>query len=120
MEFGAPVLALALPVFASAQISQPPVQAPNNFNNIYQITGSAGLLCTVINWIFWLLIVFTIIFVLYAAFQYLTAAGNPEKVSAAGSTLIYAAVAVVVALIAKGLPLIVSSFIGGGLGSTGC
>ena len=67
----------------------------------------------IINWIFWLLIVLTIIFVLIAAFKYLTAGGDPEKVKSAGSTLLYAAIAVVVALIAKGLPLIVSSFIGG-------
>jgi len=120
MEWGAPALALALPVFASAQVAQPPVAAPDTIQNISQITGGAGIICTVINWIFWLLIVLTIVFVLVAAFKYLTAAGDPEKVKSAGSTLLYAAIAVVVALIAKGLPLIVSSFIGGGLGSTGC
>ncbi len=120
MEWGAPALALALPVLASAQITQPPVTAPSSINNIGQITGSAGIICTIINWIFWLLIVLTIIFVLVAAFKYLTAAGDPEKVKAAGSTLLYAAIAVVVALIAKGLPLLVSTFVGGGLSGTGC
>ena len=120
MGWGAPALALALPVFASAQIQPAPVEAPSSISNINQITGGAGIICTAINWIFWLLIVLTIVFVLVAAFKYLTAAGDPEKVKAAGSTLLYAAIAVVVALIAKGLPLIVSSFIGGGLGFTGC
>jgi hypothetical protein len=120
MEWGAPVLALALPVFASAQISQPPISAPSSITNINQITGAAGIICTIINWVFWLLIVLTIIFVLVAAFKYLTAAGDPEKVKSAGSTLLYAAIAVVVALIAKGLPLLVSSFIGGGLSGVGC
>jgi uncharacterized membrane protein len=120
MEWGAPALALALPVFASAQIQQPPISAPSNINNINQITGNAGILCTIINWVFWLLIVLTIIFVLVAAFKYLTAAGDPEKVKSAGNTLLYAAIAVVVALIAKGLPLLISTFIGGGLAGTGC
>lgn len=120
MGWGTPVLALALPVLASAQITPSPVAAPGTYNKIEQITGAAGILCTTINWIFWLLIVLTIVFVLVAAFKYLTAAGDPEKVKAAGSTLLYAAIAVVVALIAKGLPLIVSSFIGGGLAATGC
>lgn len=120
LEFGAPVLALAFPVFASAQLAQPPIQAPSTLNNINQLTGTAGILCVVINWVFWLLIVFTIIFVLFAAFKYLTAAGDPEKVKSAGATLLYAAIAVVIALIAKGLPLIVSTFIGGGLSGTGC
>ena len=120
IELGAPIIALAIPLFASAQISQPPVTAPDNINNIGQITGNAGIFCTAINWIFWLLIVLTIIMVLVAAFKYLTAAGDPEKVKSAGATLLYAVIAVVIALLAKGLPLIVSSFIGGGLGSTGC
>lgn len=120
MEWGAPALLLLAPALAAAQITQPPVTAPSTINNIGQITGQAGVVCTIINWIFWLLIVLTIIFVLVAAFRYLTAAGDPEKVKAAGSTLLYAAVAVVVALLAKGLPLIVSTFIGGGLTATGC
>lgn len=120
MELGAPVIALALPIFASAQITSAPITAPGSITSISNITGTAGIICTVINWTFWLLIVLTIIFVLVAAFKYLTAAGDPEKVKSAGSTLLYAAVAVVVALVAKGLPLIVSSFIGGGLSGTGC
>ena len=120
LEFGVPVLALALPVLAFAQVQQPPVTAPGNINNINQITGQAGILCVVINWIFWILILLVIVFVLVAAFKYLTAGGDPEKVKAAGSTLLYAAVAVVVAVLAKGLPMIVSTFIGGGLTGTGC
>ncbi len=122
VQWGAPVLLLMVPVLALAQISQPPggVTAPSTINNISQITQQGGIICTIINWIFWLLIVLTIIFVLVAAFRYLTASGDPEKVKAAGATLLYAAVAIVVALIAKGLPLIISSFIGGGLYNVGC
>jgi magnesium-transporting ATPase (P-type) len=120
LQFGAPVLGLLLPVLASAQIQEPPITAPSNINSINQITGSAGIICVIINWFFWLLIVLTIVFVLWAAFKYLTAAGEPEKVKEASHILLYAAVAVIVALIAKGLPLIVSGFIGGGLSGTGC
>lgn len=118
MEWGAPVVALALPVFASAQIQQPPTgAAPQPYTNINQITGASGILCTIINWMFWALIVLTIIFVLVAAFKYLTAAGDAEKVKSAGNTLLYAAIAVVIALIAKGVPYIIASFIGAGFGS---
>ena len=120
MKFGAPAIALVAPLFASAQITTAPISAPGNITSVAQITGQAGIICVVINWIFWLLIVLTIIFVLYAAFLYLTAAGDPEKVKGASHTLLYAAVAVIVALIAKGLPLIVSGFIGGGLTGVGC
>ena len=120
MQWGAPVIALALPVLAMAQIQPPPITAPSNITNINQFLGGGGLLCVIVDWIFWLLIILTIIFVLFAAFKYLTAGGDPEKVKSAGSILLYAAIAVIVALIAKGLPLIVSSFIGGGLSGVGC
>jgi len=106
-------------LLAQAQLQQPPVTAPSNINNINQILSAANI-CTIINWVFWFIIIFAIIFTLIAAFRYLTAAGDPEKVKRAGATLLYVVIAVVVALIAKGLPLLVSSFIGGGLTGVGC
>ncbi len=114
-----PVLILALPFVAFAQIPQAPITAPNSIANINQLLN-AGAVCAIVNWAFWLIIVLSIVFTLVAAFRYLTAGGNPEKVKAAGSTLLYVVVAIVVALIAKGFPLLISSFFGGGLQSVGC
>src|SRR3989344_6722322 len=119
MKLGMPALALVLPTFAYA-ITAAPINAPSDINTLDQITGQAGIICILINWIFWLLIVLVVVFVLVAAFKYLTAAGDPEKVKAAGNTLLYAAIAVVVAIIAKGLPIIVGNFIGSGFNSIGC
>lgn len=107
------------PLAAMAQIPPAPITAPEQFANINQILNQ-GSVCAIINWAFWLIIVFSIIFTLLAAFRYLTAGGDPERVKAAGATLLYVVVAIIVALIAKGFPLIVSSFIGGGLTGTGC
>ncbi|MGC9968213.1 MAG: hypothetical protein ABSC29_00560 [Minisyncoccia bacterium] len=114
-EFGVPVLALALPLMASAQFQGPGITAPASpVTSVSQLTGSGGLFCTIINWLFYLLIIAAIVFVLVSAFKYLTAAGDPEKVKAAGATLLYAAIAVIIALVAKGIPFIAASFIGGG------
>lgn len=113
-EFGAPVLALAIPMIAGAQFQGPGVTAPNSpVTNVTQLTGAGGLFCTIINWLFYLLIIAAIAFVIVAAFRYLAAAGDPEKVKAASNTLLYAAIAVVVALVAKGIPFLAASFIGG-------
>ncbi len=110
----APVLALGLPLVALGQFQGPGVTAPASpVTGISQISGTNGLLCTIINWLFYLMIILAIIFVFVAAFKYLTAAGDPEKVKSAGSTLLYAVIAVVIALVAKGIPLIISSFLGG-------
>ena len=54
---------------------------------------------------------------LIAAYQYATSGGDPEKVGDASKRLLYAAIAVAVALIAQGVPYIVGSFLNGG--STG-
>jgi hypothetical protein len=123
IEFAAPIIAIALPSLVAAQAPPAPggITLPSTLTNISQIAGNGtSIICVSINWIFWFLIVLTIIFVLIAAFGYLTAAGDPEKVKTAGQRLLYAAVAIVVALIAKGLPLIVSSFIGGGFSGGVC
>lgn len=122
-EFGAPVLAIALPLVAAAQFQGPTgVSAPNSpISSVSALTGATGLFCVIINWLFYLLLVAAVVFVLIAAFRYLTAAGDPEKVKAAGNTLLYAAIAVVVALIAKGIPFIAATFVGGTTGGfTGC
>ncbi len=71
-------------------------------------------LCIVFAWMFYFLIVVAVIMVVVAAFKYLTAGGDPEKVKSAGATLMYAAVAIGVALLAKAVPLIVGNFLGAG------
>lgn len=98
------ILGAPLRIFAQQNVPPP----------ITSLGGFIGYLCTAINWLFTFLIVLAIVFVLVAAFKYLTAAGDPEKVKAASHQLIYAAVAVAVAIVAKGVPLIIGSFFTGG------
>ena len=69
---------------------------------------------------FWILITLSTIIVLYAAFMYMTSQGDEAKVSTATKTITYAAVAIVVALLAKGFPVIVASIVGADLSGKGC
>jgi hypothetical protein len=115
-EFGVSILSLALPVFAMAQnvpVPTPPVNpgAPPQ-GHISSLQGVLNTVCIVFDWAFYFLVALAVIFIIVAAFKYLTAAGDPEKVKGAGSTLLYAAVAVGVALLARAVPLIVASFLG--------
>jgi len=105
-----------LPLSALAQVNVP--NSP--ITSVNAIIGPTGLLCKFFGILFAVLIILAVIFVIVAAFKYLTAAGDPEKVKSANHQLIYAAVAVVVALIARGVPLIVGSFIGTSGGFGGC
>jgi hypothetical protein len=115
-EFGISILSLALPVMAMAQnipTPTPPVNpsAPPQ-GHISSLQGVLNTVCIVFDWAFYFLVALAVIFIIVAAFKYLTAAGEPEKVKSAGSTLLYAAVAVGVALLARAVPLILASFLG--------
>ena len=114
-EFSPSIIALVLPALAFAQnLSNPtaPVTANVPQANITSLQAILNVLCTVFAWAFYFLIVLAVIFVIWAAFKYLTAAGDPEKVKGAGATLLYAAIAIAVALLARAIPLVIGSFLG--------
>ncbi len=96
----APMLALA-----QGQV----VPLPNT--NVNSITTLLSSMCTILNWVFTVLLILGILFVIVAAFRYLTASGDPEKVKKANHTLIYAAVAIFVGILAKAVPVVVASLI---------
>jgi len=104
-----PLISLA----QSQQFGAPSPQRPPGTENLSFETIS-GALCTLVAWIFTLLIVLTVIFILYAAYLYLTSAGDEEKIKKANHQLLYAAIAVIVAILSRGLPTLVSLFLGRG------
>ena len=63
------------------------------------------------SWVFTLLIVLSVLFILWAAFTYMRSAGDEEKVKEANHQLFYAGIAIIVAIIAKGIPLIIAGFV---------
>jgi len=121
-EFGVSILSLVLPVMASAQNIPPPTGITNPGSvpqgKITSIGGVLSTVCVVFDWAFYFLVALAVLFIVVAAFKYLMAGGNPENVKGAGNTLLYAAVAVGVALLARAVPLIVASFLGAGTLST--
>jgi hypothetical protein len=58
---------------------------------------------------FWILISLSVIMIMWAAYLYVTAGDDTEKVKRATKTITYAAVAIVVALLAEGFPVLISS-----------
>jgi len=89
-------------------VGLPPANSTQIGNNV---GGVFQFICLIFNYAFILLLLAAVGFVLFAAYRYLTAAGEPDKVSAANKTLIYAAVAVAVALLARSVPVIVGNFV---------
>ena len=111
-DYSPSILALALPMLAFADTPGAPTTPANvPQSSINSVGGVLNLLCVVFGWAFYFLIVLAVIFVIVAAFKYLTAAGDPEKVKSVGSTLLYASIAIGVALLARAVPLVVGAFL---------
>ena len=78
-------------------------------------TSGAGLLGIVgaaTNWLFAIFVVLAVIFVLLAAFQFISAGGEATKLGEARQKLIWAAIGIIIALLAKGLVPVIRSIIG--------
>ena len=91
---------LASPAVGLAQVSAPRDEV-GEFGDLVCIFDRG------INWIFSILIILAVVFVLVGAYKYLFAAGESEKVKSANKTLMYAAIAIAVALLAWSVPAIV-------------
>lgn len=94
-----------LPLFAFAQ--------PRSVQDLINLT------CKVVGWFETLIFAVAIIMILVAAFQFLTAGGNEEKVATARKSLIWGVVGIAVALFARVAKQFVASALGGS-GAAAC
>lgn len=65
------------------------------------------MLDSITNWLFIILLVIAAIFIILAAYYFITAMGDPDKVSKARSFVLYALIGVLVGFAAKGLIMLV-------------
>jgi hypothetical protein len=72
-----------------------------------------GQINTFASWMYGILMALSVVFILYAAFLYLISQGSDERISTAKKVLIYAIVALVVAVLAGSVHLLVENFISG-------
>ena len=71
---------------------------------------------SVINYLFAFLMIGAVIVILIAAFNFLTAAGDPDKTKKARDYIVYAIVAIVVGFLAKAIVLVIGNMIGADTG----
>lgn len=98
----------------AASLSQP----PENFSlpDAPFITGQGLLdrINTITNWVFAIFLAISIIYIVIAAFQFVTGGGKPEEMNSARQKLIYAAIGIAIALLAKALPIVIRNIVIGG------
>ena len=108
---------IGISLYATVAGAQQTQTLPTNLISTPQAV--TAIFCNILLWMFWGLIVLGIAMFLVGGYTYATSAGDTEKVSKATKTLTYAAIALVVGLIARGIPTLIGSFIGAG-GVTVC
>lgn len=75
-----------------------------------------GLISTlerIINWIAIIVIVVSVLYIILAAYDYLTAGGDEDKIKTANRRLTYAILAIVLALVAEGIVRAIMSIVMG-------
>ncbi len=88
------------------------VPAGQNATDKWGVICFLNMMNIVINWIFIALMILVIILVLFGAFDIMTAGGNVEKVTLGRTRIMYAAIGLIVALVARAIPSIVRSIFG--------
>lgn len=106
------VLALLL-VLGGVTSAQQPWDFTNPVPEVSTVDNVMTIISTIVSWIYILFFILAVAFILLAAFNYLTAAGDAEKVKTAHNMVIYAVVAIVVALLAVGVRVIITNFLHG-------
>ena len=84
------------------KLNNSPIQSSNDI-----FDRMAGI----VRWLYRIFFVIAIYFLLLTGFNYLTAGGNPEKIQKAHGSLIWALVAIVIALLSVGIAQIITSFL---------
>ncbi|HEY4509927.1 MAG TPA: hypothetical protein VJC15_03005 [Candidatus Paceibacterota bacterium] len=108
----ASVLAVVMAGVASAQaVATPESTIPTG---ITTAQGFIDLMRTLTDWLFVILVVISVIFIVLAGLQFITGGGDPAAVSMARTKLIWAAVGIGVALLARGLPAAIQNLLGAG------
>lgn len=97
---------MVLPILTGAQ---PTVATPT-------IKTTADVFATInsiITLIMSVVVILAVIVILYAAYLYITAKGDPKNIDTAKTAILYAVIAVVIVLIAKGIIMVVANILGG-------
>ena len=101
--------AIALVPFLAFGLQSPPQVTPVGYTNVSEFVA---LLNVIIQWLFYILLVVAVLILIWAAFTYLTAGGDEEKIGKAKNMIIGAVIALVIAFVASGIPTLVGNFLG--------
>jgi hypothetical protein len=103
------IIPITLGIFLTGFLAQAQITSPTASGVVTSIDQVWRVINTIVKWVYWFFFAMAVLFIILAAFTYLTAGGDPGRVKKANTQLIYAIVAVAVALIAYGIEALVRS-----------
>lgn len=106
LAFGAALLPMLVMAQSGIKGAVDPPSIAFDFDTVVDVLN------TVVTWLFTIFLIVAVIFVILAAFKYLTSGGDPEKVKEASRNLVFAAVAIAVALLSISVRFLVQDFLG--------
>jgi len=105
------LLSLALISLLAASLLALPAKGLAQTTTLNEIEP-VGAIEKIITWLITIILIVAALFIVIAAFTFVTAGGDPEKVNKARDQVLYALIGVVVALLAYGLVLLVKKTVG--------
>lgn len=97
--------ALFLSVFAAQNAFVPEDSPIKSVNDVIRILNNIA------KWFYVIFFIVAVIFIIIAAFNFLTAQAEPEKISIAKKQVIYAVIAIVIALLSISFKAIIETFL---------
>jgi len=94
-------------------LEEPPLTFQKTVPTEIQFFGQQGIIIMAVNWFFNFVIIFGIIFIIYAGYTYVTSGGDSGKTKKAMQILMFALIGIAIALLAKALINFVGSWIKG-------
>ncbi len=80
-------------------------------SSVQNVSDLVDIIIRIVQWTYLIFFTLAVLFIILAAFTYLTAAAEPEKIKKAKSQIIYAVIAIAIALLAISFETIISKFI---------
>jgi len=112
-EISIPILTAAITPWAITPGSIPDAQQLRiqQDSPIKSSDALLNVIANIVKWVYTIFFIVAVMFILFAAFNYLGGAGSPERLKKAHSMIIYAAIAIAIALLSVGVVTIIQNFL---------
>ncbi|MFA6136187.1 MAG: pilin [Candidatus Paceibacterota bacterium] len=113
------ILSTSLVSAAPIPCGQPgalPCNIVNNPGAPTTVSGAVAIFTKIVQWVYTILFIVAVLFILIAAFYFITSSGDDTKVKKAKSMLLYAVIGIVVALLSWGIVKFVEGSLNKGTG----